>query len=128
MVPQVLSPETKQLTEREELFLEALFNEAKGDFKKAKSIAGYPSSTPDTSIVRRLSAEIEEGTRQFLCLNAPVAVQELVNILVSEIPSPSAKEKLMAAKEILDRAGIVRREEKRVTHTGGVMILPAKNA
>lgn len=125
---EILAPENKQLSERENLFLEVLFGEAKGDFKEAKKLAGYPSSVPDSTIARRLSEEIVEGTRLFLALNAPKAVSELLEILVSARPIINAKDKLIAAKEILDRAGVVRKEEKKITYSGGVMLLPPKDA
>ena len=128
MVPEVLDSNKKTLSEREQLFLEALFGEAKGDFKTAKSLAGYPSSFPDKTLAERLEDEIVEGTRLFLALNAPKAISELVTILVSDKPIINAKDKLIAAKEILDRAGVIKKEEKKVTYSGGVMLLPPKDA
>jgi hypothetical protein len=37
------------------------------------------------------------------------------------------KEKMSAAKELLDRTGLVKTEKMQVESTGGVMLLPAKN-
>jgi hypothetical protein len=37
------------------------------------------------------------------------------------------KDKMMAAKELLDRTGLVKTEKMQVESTGGVMLLPAKN-
>ena len=37
------------------------------------------------------------------------------------------KDKMMAAKELLDRTGLVKTEKMQVESTGGVMLLPAKD-
>lgn len=124
MVPEITT--NKTLTEREERFLEALFDEAKGDLVEAKRIAGYPNSTPTANIVKRLRAEIEEGVQLFLVYNAPKAVKTLVEIIMADTMVIDSANKIKAAKEILDRAGVVRTEKKEVSHTGGVVLLPPK--
>lgn len=121
-----LTVPNKKLSEREERFLEALFGAAKGDPKDAKRMAGYPQSMPVQNIVRHLQAEILEGTQLFLANNAPAAVMALVDILLSSTAVIDAKNKIAAAKEILDRAGVVKTEKKEVTHRGGLAILPPK--
>lgn len=118
----------KKLTEREERFLESLFGSAKGDPKKAKMFAGYPQSMPVQNIVRSLKDEILEGTQLYLANNAPAAVMALVEILLSNDAVIDAKNKILAAKEILDRAGVVKTEKKEVTHRGGLALLPAKSS
>ncbi len=121
-----LTVPNKTLTEREEKFLEALFGAAKGDPKEAKKLAGYPTNMPVSNIVRRLKEEILEGTHNYLAMNAPSAVVALVQIVLEAGPVIGAKEKIAAAKEILDRAGVVKTEKREVTHTGGIALLPPK--
>ena len=82
-----IKKETKELTEQQEQFLEALFGEAKGNPKQAGEIAGYDGTTPGANI------------------------------------------RMEAAKQILDRVGLVKREKvdinAKVAH--GIFILPPKD-
>jgi hypothetical protein len=116
----------KNYSELELKFLEALFGEAEGDAKKAKQLAGYSPQKPLSSIVKSLKKEISLGTQLYLAEHAPAAVATLVKIIMSDVPVIMAKEKIMAAKEILDRAGVVKTEQKTVTHQGGVVLMPVK--
>lgn len=117
----------KQLSEREQIFLEVLFGEAQGDIKEAKKIAGYPPQYPISHITSRLKEEIVEATYDYLAAHGPHAVATLVNILIGE-PVPDAKNKITAAKEILDRGGIIKKEHKTVTVDQRIAYLPEKNS
>ena len=58
--------------------------------------------------------------------NAPRAAMAMV----SGITDPTElgiKEKMTAAKELLDRSGLVKTEKLQVESSGGIMLLPAKN-
>lgn len=116
----------RQLTELQKAFLDALFTPAcNGDFVKAKKAAGYNSESSTMEIVRSLRDEIEEATKNYIAANAPKAAIGVVNVL--DAPSMlGAQAKLSAAKEILDRVGIVKPEKVTVDHTGGVLLLPPK--
>lgn len=124
-LPEIYQAE-KDYTEKELKFLEALFGEAKGDAKTAKQIAGYAPQKPLSSIVKSLKKEIALGTQLYLAQYAPAAVATLVGIIMADEQVIMAKEKIMAAKEILDRAGIVKTEQKTVTHQGGIVLMPTK--
>ena len=108
------------MTEQQETFLNALFGEANGNFRQAMNIAGYAS----TEYPARLKSEIIERAENMLAANAPKAVLSMSGVL----DDPSAlgnRERLAAAKEILDRAGIVKTEK--IEHKGNasaVVILP----
>ena len=52
----------KQLTEKQQAFLNVLFDEAQGNVAKAKSLAGYAEGSSTTSLVNALKAEIQEAT------------------------------------------------------------------
>jgi hypothetical protein len=50
--------------------------------------------------------------------------------MVSGINDPTElglREKMTAAKELLDRTGLVKTEKMQVETTGGVMLMPVKN-
>ena len=117
---------SKNLTEKQAAFLVALFDEAAGDVVKAKLIAGYAESTSTTDIVKGLRDEVLEATQLFMARNAPKAAMAMV----SGITDPTElgiKEKMTAAKELLDRSGLVKTEKLQVESSGGIMLLPAKN-
>ena len=117
---------SKNLTEKQAAFLAALFDEAAGDVVKAKLIAGYAESTSTTDIVKGLREEVLEATQLFMARNAPKAAMAMV----SGITDPTElgiKEKMTAAKELLDRSGLVKTEKLQVESSGGIMLLPAKN-
>ena len=108
----------------QEKFLNALFGEAGGNYAKAMRIAGYAPSTKSHALIQSLRSEIIERAENMLAANAPKAVLSMSGVL----DDPSAlgnRERLAAAKEILDRAGIVKTEK--IEHKGAtsaVVILP----
>jgi hypothetical protein len=98
------------MTEQQEKFLNALFGEAQGNFREAMSIAGYASTEYPARLIRQMKNEIIERAEYMLAANAPKAVLSMSGIL----DDPSAlgnRDRLAAAKEILDRAGIVKTEK-----------------
>jgi len=117
---------SKNLTEKQSAFLSVLFDEAGGDVVKAKLLAGYAESTSTTEIIRGLRDEVLDATQLFMARNAPRAAMAMV----SGITDPTElgiKEKMSAAKELLDRSGLVKTEKLQVESSGGIMLLPAKN-
>ena len=117
---------SKNLTEKQSAFLSVLFDEAGGDVVKAKLLAGYAESTSTTEIIRGLLDELLYATQLFMARNAPRAAMAMV----SGITDPTElgiKEKMSAAKELLDRSGLVKTEKLQVESSGGIMLLPAKN-
>ena len=115
------------LTNKESGFLDALFGEAKGNFREAMNMAGDSKAEYPARIIKRLKTDIIERAEYMLAANAPKAVLSMADI----IDDPSAlgnREKLAASKEILDRVGLVRTEK--VEHKGvasSVVILPPLN-
>lgn len=116
----------RELTPLQKAFLEALFSpQCEGDYNKARKVAGYSENTSIAEIVKGIKGEIEEATRDYFIANAPRAATKMVGVLIN----PSAlgnQSTLAAAKEVLDRVGIVKPEKVTVDHTGGVLLLPAK--
>ena len=112
------------MTEQQEKFLNALFSEAQGNFRQAMDMAGYSKHEFPARLIRSLKDEIIDRAEHMLAANAPKAVLSMTGVL----DDPSAlgnRERLAAAKEILDRTGIVKTEK--IEHKGtpsAIVILP----
>ena len=107
-----------------------LFSEAKGNLRTARRLAGYSDKTPITSITNSLKDEIVEECKKYLASAAPSAIHALVEIIQGEMPVPGAKDRIAAAKEILDRAGLVKQDvnqRKTTDDTRIIFMLPPKN-
>ena len=117
---------SRELTERQQKFLSVLFDEAGGDVVTAKKLAGYAETSSTTDIVKSMKDEILEATQLFMSRNAPKAAMSMVGGLYDPTEL-GLKDKMIAAKELLDRTGLVKTEKMQVESTGGVMLLPAKN-
>ncbi len=116
---------TRELTERQQKFLEVLFEEAGGDVVAAKKLAGYSESTATTAIVKGLKEEILEATQMYMARNAPKAAMAVTGALYDPTEL-GIRDKMAAAKELLDRVGLVKTEKMQVEASGGVMIMPPK--
>ena len=57
---------TKNLTEKQQKFLAALFDEAGGDARLAKKMAGYSDETRLSEVVKPLKDEIMEATKEYM--------------------------------------------------------------
>ena len=121
--------ETTELTEKQQEFLSALFGEAQGDPRTAAEIAGYdPTSYP--KVVQGLKNQIIERAETVLAAHSPKAALSIANAIDDDGSIPGASIRMEAAKQILDRVGLVKREKldinAKVAH--GIFILPAKEA
>ncbi len=109
-----MSTKKRELSERQKKFLEVLFDKANGDPVQAKLLAGYSEHSATSSIVASMKDE-----------NAPKAAVAMV----SGIDDPTQlgiRDRLGAAKELLDRVGLIKTEKVQVEASGGVMLLPPK--
>ena len=124
----VTNKKEKVLTEKQRLFLSALGNEAKGDIRTAMTMAGYSENTRPDDVLKNISDEIMEVANKLLVNNSVKAVTKLVGVLDNPA-NPGNKDVIAAAKELLDRAGLFKKDSGQ----GGtnikadtVFILPAK--
>ncbi|MAF25221.1 hypothetical protein CL634_06565 [bacterium] len=116
----------RELTTKQQTFLQVLFGDAEGDYRTAKTLAGYSDTTNGMDVVRTLKDEVLELTREYLAMNGPRAARAMVNVL--ERPSELGNQhRLNAAKELLDRVGIHKTDKVEVTTPNGIMILPPKD-
>lgn len=118
----------KNLSDKEQKFLDVLFEEAEGNPVKAKKLAGYSENTATSRITAALQDEIFELTKKYISQSSTSAVWTLVNIMQDEDLVPGAKEKMTAAKDILDRAGLVKTEKVEVVSKEPIFILPPKES
>jgi hypothetical protein len=116
----------RQLTELQQKFLAALFDEARGDPNRAKIIAGYAPTNPTSDIIRGLKEEILEATQMYMARNAPRAAISLVDGMVDPTEL-GIRDKLNAAKDLLDRVGLAKTEKMQIETNNGLMILPPKD-
>ena len=115
----------RQLTAKQQVFLNALFDEAGGSVVLAKKIAGYSDSTSTSEIVKGLKEEILEATQLYMARNAPQAAVAMAGALMDPTEL-GIRDKMVAAKELLDRTGLVKTEKMQVEASGGVMLMPPK--
>jgi hypothetical protein len=116
------------LTEKQEAFLQALTNEAQGDIRAAMRVAGYSDSTKTSEVVNNLREEIIERTQTMLAVNAPKAAAGLLGVL-NDPSAMGARNAVSAASQILDRVGVVKKEQVEVESKGNAMfILPPKTS
>ncbi len=116
----------KELTEQQKRFLEVLFADANGNINQAMKMAGFSEGYSRRQLTNSLKEEIIEATHLYIAMAAPKAAVAMINA-IDDPTELGLKEKMSAAKDLLDRAGLVKTEKVQVeSSTGGVMILPAK--
>ena len=115
----------RKLTERQQKFIDALFADANGNIKNAKIIAGYSTNTNNNEIITSLKDEILEATQTYMAGNAPKAAVAMVTG-IDDPTQLGIRDKMSAAKELLDRTGLIKTEKVQVEASGGVMLMPTK--
>ena len=63
----------RNLTEKQQKFLDVLFEEAQGSPAKARKLAGYAEGTPPSQLVSGLKEEILDATQMYMARNAAKA-------------------------------------------------------
>lgn len=115
----------RQLTEKQQKLLDVLFDEANGDIVQAKKLAGYADTSNTAEIVKGIKEEILDATQMYMARNAPRAAIAMVSGLLDPTEL-GIRDKMAAAKELLDRTGLVKTEKMQVEASGGVMLMPPK--
>ena len=113
------------LTEKEQKFLDVLFDEARGYPVAAKKLAGYSPNSSTSAITSKLSDEIYERTKKFIAQSSTKAAYTMFSVMGDD-DLLGAKERMIAAKDIMDRAGLVKTDKVEVTSKEPVFILPSK--
>ena len=120
--------DTKVLTDKQALFLELLMTpEIRGNIRKAMNEAGYSEGTRISTVVEPLQKEINGKANMMLAMNAPKAAWGMVDVLDNP-EAMGARNAIAASAQILDRTGLIKKEQIEVSNTGGAMfILPPKS-
>ena len=124
----ILKTQEKSLTDTQEKFLDALFGEAQGNPRRAGELAGY-SEHSYPKVLRNLKDEIVKRAENYLAIHSAKAATKMVNMLDEDGTTPHASIRMEAAKQILDRIGIVKKDQLDVNMNlkHGLFILPAKD-
>ena len=117
---------TRVLTDNQKKFLEVLFEEAGGSHVAAKRLAGYSENTPTKAVTDSLKDEIVSATTDYLAQIAPKAAVAMAKAL-DDPTELGIRDKMSAAKDLLDRGGFGKVDRVDVNSSGGgVFILAAK--
>jgi|TARA_R100000656_G_scaffold78889_1_gene57988 hypothetical protein len=124
----ITKTQKRNLTDMQEKFLDVLFGEAQGNPREAAKIAGY-SEHSYPKVIRNLKKEITELAENHLSTHSARAATRLTALLDEDGTTPQASIRLAAANSVLDRVGIVKKDQldinMRAMH--GIFILPAKD-
>lgn len=117
----------RELTEMQKAFLSFLFEEAEGDVRRAMDLAGYSKSTRVSEVTNSLAEEISELSLKSLSSSSAQAVLSLLSVLRTPHQNGAAN-RLKAAQQILDRAGVQKKTDSidLKIPENGIVILPAK--
>ena len=117
-----------ELTEKQEVFLDKLFGDANGNPKIAGELAGY-SKQSYPKVVRNLKKEIIQRAENYLAVHAPKAAMQITGMMDDNAILPQANIRLEAAKQVLDRIGIVKKDQIDINMKAvhGLFILPKKD-
>ena len=116
----------RKLTEKQQIFLDVLFEQAQGDPVRAKRLAGYSDTMSSTTITAALQDEIVELTKKFIATAGSKAAYSMMQVMTNPTDLGN-KEKMAAAKDFLDRAGFVKTDKVEIKADNPVFILPPKN-
>ena len=115
------------MTEKQQALLDCLFDkDVKGDLRLAMRKAGYADSTPMREVLNSsIGDKIEMVVREYIARVAAKAAFSMGDILDDPVALGN-KNKMVAAKDILDRAGFNKTDKVEVTAESPIFILPPK--
>jgi hypothetical protein len=116
----------RNLTEKQQKFLDVLFEEAGGNLVKAKKLAGYADAVTSRQVAEPLTEEIAALTKKFITSSATKAAYSMFEVMNNPTDLGN-KEKMAAAKDVLDRSGFTKTEKVEVSATSPLFILPQKS-
>jgi len=111
------------LDERENYFLDILFDECKGQIRDAMTKAGYPKTTPTSYVTKKLKTHIQEQSKNYLAIHTAKATIHLLSVL-DEPNMIGAKNIIAASKEVLDRGGVFKEEDSIKEIERNIFFLP----
>ena len=115
----------RNLTDKQQKFLDVLFEEAGGNLVKAKKLAGYADAVTSRQVAEPLAEEIAALTKKFIASSATKAAYSMFEVMNNPTDLGN-KEKMAAAKDVLDRSGFIKTEKVEVSAASPLFILPQK--
>ena len=115
----------RNLTEKQQKFLDVLFEEAGGNLVTARKLAGYADGVSTKAISESLAEEIADLTKKFISSSAVKAAYSMFEVMNNPTDLGN-KEKMAAAKDVLDRSGFIKTEKVEVSAANPLFILPQK--
>ena len=113
----------RNLTEKQQKFLDVLFEEAGGNLVTARKLAGYADGVSTKAIAESLAEEIADLTKKFISSSAVKAAYSMFEVMNNPTDLGN-KEKMTAAKDVLDRSGFIKTEKVEVSAANPLFILP----
>ena len=89
-------------------------------------IAEYSKNTSINDVLKGCEEEIISSSKNFLAANAPKAAMAIVGVIDDPVEM-GTRDKLAAAKDVLDRIGVSKTDKIEVKSPQGIFILPRKN-
>ena len=115
--------------EKQKKFLDVLFTkEVGGDLDKAKLAAGYSESTSTKDVVDALSDRLLKLTKEFIAHSGTKSAYTMYDIMKGTESLIGSKDRMAAAKDLLDRGGFVKTDKVEVSGPDVLFILPRKDA
>lgn len=114
------------MTPKQKIFINALFGEAHGNYRVAMDIAEYSKNTSINDVIKGCEEELVSSSKNFLAANAPKAAMAIVGVIDDPVEM-GTRDKLAAAKDVLDRIGVSKTDKVEVKSPQGIFILPRKN-
>ena len=114
------------MTPKQKIFINALFGEAHGNYRVAMDIAEYSKNTSINDVIKGCEEELVSSSKNFLAANAPKAAMAIVGVIDDPVEM-GTRDKLAAAKDVLDRIGVSKTDKIEVKSPQGIFILPRKN-
>ena len=114
-------------TDMQKAFLEAMRDpDNAGNIRHCMNLAGYAKNSPTGQVVGPLQDELVAIAKELMASHSIKATFSLISVLDSPA-LPGAANVINAAKQVLDRANVVQKQEEVKLDVGkGIIILPAK--
>ena len=114
------------MTPKQKMFISALFGEAQGNYRTAMDMAEYSKNTSINDVLKGCEDEVISASKNYLAVNAPKAAMAIVGV-IDEPVEMGNRDKLAAAKDVLDRIGVSKTDKVEVQAPQGIFLLPRKN-
>lgn len=125
---------SKELSEQQKIFLDAYFELIQSGMdrhaaaREAHTLAGYSVNSRPIDILRPLKEHIVERAIEELSMVLPTTVRKVEGVMNDPMQEGS-KTILEAAASIMDRAGVIKKQQSEVTirQPEGIIVLPPKD-